>query len=75
MNFSKLPAPDAFGNFWFGTPGDPDQPAIMEVRTVKSLEGRFFVSLGRRGVLFDGGTFMTFASPALALKEIRRRLT
>lgn len=67
----KLPKPDAFGSFWFGSkPGDPQHPAIIHSARLKG----FIVSLGPRGMLFRGDKLAVYDTPQEAAKALRKLL-
>lgn len=74
MDLSRLPRPDAFGCYWFGPPGCGDTPAIFPF-SGGDRSGRVILSLGKRGVVFDGPDLRAFGGPGEALTELRRRLS
>lgn len=80
-SLDSLCRPDQHGNYWFGTPvskggtGAEDKEAPAIFRLLTSGEDCWVVSLGtNRGMVWDGNRLKRFASPDLALKEIKRRL-
>ena len=68
MDLRRLPERNAHGNYWFGDPGGV-APAILAAKG-----GGYLVSLGSRGMVWDGGRLMIFPTPVDALKELRRRM-
>lgn len=81
-SLDSLCRPDQYGNYWFGSParkgdtGADDKKAPATFRLLAGAkEDCWIVSLGvELGMVCDGAKLKTFASPDLALKEIRRIL-
>ncbi len=69
---TSLPHPDQYGNYWFRSKQTEVAPAIFPAMH-KGRRGKFFVSLGRRGVLFDGPDILLFEDPQQAIKAIQER--
>lgn len=73
MDLRKLPEPDIHGNYWFGEPGGKG-PAILTMVSIPDVRGKYIVSLGEKGMLWEGKMLALFANPEAALKELRKRL-
>jgi hypothetical protein len=74
-DYSRLPKPDNFGNYWFGRPGDGNTPAILVVYGDKEHRGDYFVSLGAEGILFgENKKLRTFKRPEEALAVLREAM-
>lgn len=73
-DFSKLPRPDDWGNFWFGEKRDGTlRPAIFPIISQSYPVGTYMASLGEGGILWDGPRFMAFATALEAMSELRKR--
>lgn len=76
----KLPQPDKYGNYYFGTKGDG--PAIFPSKTLVNEEtkeikadGSYFLFLGRvRGFLFDGPNLKRYNNLEDAASELEAQL-
>jgi hypothetical protein len=75
-DLTRLPVPDEGGIYWFGKPGLTETPAIFPFRSneLAKNRGKFFVSLGQRGLVFEGPYLRPFDTPDDALYELRRQL-
>lgn len=73
MDLRRLPEPDIHGNYWFGKPGGAG-PAILTLVSVAAVRGKYIVSLGSGGMVWDGGKLSLFPTPIDALEELRRRM-
>jgi hypothetical protein len=73
MDLRRLPEPDCHGNYWFGEPGGAG-PAILTLVSVPAVRGKYVLSLGSKGMVWEGARLAIFATPAEALKELRRRM-
>ena len=74
-----LPEPSEHGTYWFDAP--PTGPAIFKAGVTPALErlrgkqeGKFFASLGSRGILMDGLGIRYFDSPEEALAVLSEEL-
>lgn len=49
-------------------------PAILTMVSIPDVRGKYIVSLGEKGMLWEGKMLALFANPEAALKELRKRL-
>ena len=65
----SLPKPDQYGNYYLGRISDP---VIFPVKGFDNpfCGKKYFLSLGERGIVWDGGDFRYFDSPAAALNYL-----
>ncbi len=71
-DFTRLPKPSREGHYWWGIPGG-EGPAIFRITSIKPFVGFYMLSLGRKGILFEGRELCTFATPDKALEVLRSK--
>lgn len=76
MTILKLPKPTGDDTYWFGEPGCGFTPAIFRRHANHRGEAnRWFVSLGRDGIVFENGTIKEFPTVAMAFEFLRERFS
>jgi hypothetical protein len=70
VNVDKLPKQSEHGDYFWSHPGDGDYPAIMPMHG-EGKRDLWMISLGKGGVVFEGGKIKTFATAGEAWKELR----
>jgi hypothetical protein len=71
----RLPAPDQFGNYYFGPPSDLHRPAVLRIEGFLHQRGKYLASTGERVLFGSGGEFLAFATPEEAMAAVRRAMT
>lgn len=75
MTALKLPKPDGYGNYWFGEPGMGTTPCIFRrAANDRGEQGRYFLSLGKGGIVFENGSIKEYRTPVMAMEDLNAKL-
>lgn len=73
MRYPRLPEPNEFGAYYFARdPNNSSDPAILPISNPDYPPGKYLLSLGEVGIVWDKNRFRAFDSPEEALQHLQR---
>lgn len=78
--YKRLPRPNAFGDYWFGSSRIPAEPAVFPSKEIYAegvrATGTWLAFLGSaRGFAYEGQNLKRFASPEEAMEYINEAMS